>query len=179
DRRIVPVSAAVIATAPLSRDEMQKILPQQHLVTDTRNLVNYFRRVPGDRLLFGGRGSLTGKEGDRYYQHLVHCLHRAYPSLRDVAIDYHWSGNVAVTLDDFPHIGAIGNRVFYAMGYGGRGVVLTSLLGKHLARYATGERPMLGPMSDARFSRIPFNGLRIPIMNSVAVYYKLRDYLAI
>jgi gamma-glutamylputrescine oxidase len=84
-----------------------------------------------------------------------------------------------VTLDDFPHIGAIGDRVFYALGYGGRGVVLTGLLGKHLARYATGETPKLGPMSEARFSRIPFSALRIPIMNSVAAYYKLRDQLAI
>lgn len=179
DTRIVPVSAAVIATAPLSPEEMQKVLPQQHLVTDTRNLVNYFRRVPGDRLLFGGRGSLTGKEGARYYRHLVHCLHRTYPFLRDIGIDYRWSGKVAVTLDDMPHIGAIGDRVFYALGYGGRGVVLANLLGKHLARYAMGERPALGPMSDGRFSRIPFSGLRIPIMNTVAAYYKLRDHLAI
>lgn len=179
NKRIVPISAAVITTAPLSPGDLQRVLPQRHLVTDTRNLVNYFRCVPGGRLLFGGRGSLVGKEGARYYQHLVHCMHRTYPFLRDIPIDYRWSGKVAITLDDMPHIGAIGDRVYYAMGYGGRGVVLTSLLGKHLARYALGEKPRLGPMSDGRFPRIPFSGLRIPIMNTVAAYYKARDYLAL
>jgi glycine/D-amino acid oxidase-like deaminating enzyme len=63
------------------------------------------------------------------------------------------------------------------MGYGGRGVILTNLLGKMLAQLAMGETVDAGPMSDARFSRIPLQALRIPAMKAVAGYYGLLDRL--
>ncbi|MEP7328739.1 MAG: FAD-binding oxidoreductase [Betaproteobacteria bacterium] len=176
-RRIVPVSTSVVTTEPLSPELRATILPQGHLVTDTRHLVNYFRFVPGNRLLFGGRGSLSGRESPEIYDGLIGHLRRTFPTLRDTAIDHRWSGMVAVTMDDFPHLGAVGDRVFFALGYGGRGVALTTLLGKHIARYALGERSALGPMSEPAFRPIPMHGLRIPAMNVVASYYKLRDRL--
>ncbi|MEP7207312.1 MAG: FAD-binding oxidoreductase [Casimicrobiaceae bacterium] len=176
-RRVVPVSTSVVTTGPLSPELRATILPQGHLVTDTRHLVNYFRSVPGNRLLFGGRGSLSGRESPEIYEGLIGHLHRTFPALRGTAIDHRWSGMVAVTMDDFPHLGAVGDRVFFALGYGGRGVALTNLLGKHIARYALGQRAALGPMSEPAFLPIPMHGLRIPAMNVVASYYKLRDRL--
>src|SRR3546814_12088388 len=62
--------------------------------------------------------------------------------------DYRWTGVVGITRDNFPHIGAIGERVFYAIGYGGRGVALTHLLGKYLARRITGDTSSLGAMTE-------------------------------
>ena len=100
-----------------------------------------------------------------------------FPSLRGVSIDHRWSGKVAVTLDDFPHVGRLSARVAYAIGYGGRGVVLTNLLGKFLADLALGERVYAGPMSDAAFTRIPLQALRVPAMKAVAGYYGLLDRL--
>jgi glycine/D-amino acid oxidase-like deaminating enzyme len=177
--RIVAVSTSVVTTAPLPEAILRTVLPQEHLVTDTRHLVNYFRRAPGDRLLFGGRGSLTGKENPEVYDGLIAKLRATYPQLGDTPIDHRWSGKVAVTLDDFPHLGALGDRVLFALGYGGRGVALTNLLGRHLALHALGEWKNLGPMSEASFRPIPFHGLRIPAMNVVATYYKLRDKLRV
>lgn len=178
-RRMVSISAAVIATAPVPEEARRHILPQGHIVTDTRHLVNYFRVLPGGGVLYGGRGSLTGREAPRYYENLVRGVRRTFPSLREVPIAHRWCGRVGITMDGFPHIGAVGDRVFYALGYYGRGVVLTNLLGKHLARRALGEKLSLGPMSESSFRPIPFNGLRIPVMKTVAAYYKLRDRLAI
>jgi hypothetical protein len=63
------------------------------------------------------------------------------------------------------------------MGYGGRGVVLTNLLGKLLARIALGEAVDAGPMSAGSFARIPLQPLRIPAMQAVAGYYGLLDAL--
>ena len=84
-----------------------------------------------------------------------------------------------MTLDHFPHIGAIGERVFYALGYNGRGVTLSNLLGARLAHFALGERPALGAMTEGPFRPISFAGLRIPVLSTVALYYKARDRLAI
>jgi len=175
--RIVPVSTSIISTQPLPDDVLSRIVPQRHVVSDTRHLLNYFRVAPGNRLLYGGRGSLTGKESPEVYSGLERKLVQTFPSLKGVAIDHRWSGRVAVTLDDFPHVGRVSPRVSYAMGYGGRGVVLTNLLGKMLAELAMGEAVDAGPMSAAAFGRIPLQGLRIPAMKAVAGYYNLLDRL--
>jgi gamma-glutamylputrescine oxidase len=175
--RIVPVSTSIITTQPLPQSALDSILPQRHVVSDTRHLLNYFRIAAGDRLLYGGRGSLTGRESPEVYKGLERKLAETFPALPGVAIDHRWSGKVAVTLDDFPHVGRLSPRVAYAMGYGGRGVVLTSLLGRMLAQLAMGETLDAGPMGPAAFTRIPLQAIRIPAMKTVAGYYGLLDRL--
>jgi glycine/D-amino acid oxidase-like deaminating enzyme len=177
DRHVIPVSTSVITTAPLPETLLDRVLPQGHLVSDTRHLLNYFRRVPGNRLLFGGRGSLTGRENPAVYAGLERKLVQTFPQLAGAALDHRWSGKVAVTLDDFPHIGRLGPRTAYAMGYGGRGVVLTAALGKLLAALVRGLPVEAGPMSAGSFASVPFHGLRIPAMKVVAGYYRMLDAL--
>lgn len=176
-RRIVPVSTSIITTQPLAQETLRHILPRGHVLSDTRHLLNYFRIAPGNRLLYGGRGSLTGEEKPQVYRGLERKLERTFPGLRGVAIDHRWSGKVAVTLDDFPHVGRVSPRIAYAMGYGGRGVVLANLLGKMLTQLALGERIDAGPMSAASFRRIPLHALRLPAMKAVAGYYGVLDCL--
>jgi gamma-glutamylputrescine oxidase len=175
EKRIVPVSTSVITTAPLSDALARGVLPQRHLVSDTRHLLNYFRWAPGGRLLYGGRGSLTGRESPDVYRGLEAKLRETFPALRDVPIDHRWSGKVAVTLDDFPHVGRVSPKIAYAMGYGGRGVALTNLLGKLLAHLALGDLIDAGAMNGGGFKRVPLHGLRIPAMKVVAVYYGALD----
>ena len=175
--RVVPVWTSVVTTEPLPDELLRRILPQQHVVSDTRHLLNYFRLAPENRLLYGGRGSLTGEETPEVYEGLRRKLVETFPALTEAAIDHRWSGKVAVTRDDFPHVGRVSPRIAYAMGYGGRGVVLTNLLGKMLAELAMGKAIDAGPMSSAPFGRIPLRGLRIPAMKAVAGYYGLLDRL--
>lgn len=178
-RRIVPVSTSVITTEPLHDSRLAAVLPKGHLVSDTRHLLNYFRIAPGNRLLFGGRGSLTGKESPEVYDGLERKFFETFPSLAGTKIDHRWSGKVAVTLDDFPHVGRLSPRVAYAMGYGGRGVALTALLGRMLADIARGLDADAGPMSTGAFTPIPFHSLRVPAMKVVAGYYRILDSLRI
>ncbi|MGH8616079.1 MAG: NAD(P)/FAD-dependent oxidoreductase [Burkholderiales bacterium] len=178
-RRVVPVSTSVVTTAPLPESAWRTLLPQGHLVSDTRHLLNYFRRVPGGRLLYGGRGSLTGRESPEVYAGLEQKMRETFPALAGTPIDHRWSGKVAVTLDDFPHLGRVSPRVAYAMGYGGRGVALTNLLGKLLAKLARGEVVDAGPMNANPFGPIPFHTLRVPAMKTVAGYYRVLDALKV
>lgn len=173
--RVVPVSTSVITTAPLMNGAASEILRGGHLVSDTRHLLNYFRWAPDRRLLYGGRGSLMGKESPEVYRGLEAKLRATFPALREVEIDHRWSGKVAVTLDDFPHVGRVSPRIAYAMGYGGRGVALTNLLGKLLAHLALGDLIDAGAMNGSNFRRVPLHALRIPAMKVVAVYYGALD----
>jgi gamma-glutamylputrescine oxidase len=175
--RIVPVSSSIITTVPLPESTLRDILRERHVVSDTRHLLNYFRLAPGNRLLYGGRGSLTGPESDSAYRALERKMQQTFPMLEGVAIDHRWSGKVAVTRDEFPHVGRTGPRVAYAMGYGGRGVVLTNLLGKFLAQFATGDLVDPGAMNGSAFRPIPLQALRVPAMRAVAGYYRVLDAL--
>jgi gamma-glutamylputrescine oxidase len=177
ERRILPITVAVVATAPLPPELRKAILPQNHLVTDTKNLLNYYRLVEGGRLLFGGRGEPAYQDHPKNHKRLRDEMIHVFPNLADIEIDYRWTGVVGITRDNFPHIGAIGERVFYAVGYGGRGVALTHLLGKYLARRITGDTSSLGAMTEGAFKPIPFKGLRLPLLKAGTAYYKLKDKL--
>jgi hypothetical protein len=65
------------------------------------------------------------------------------------------------------------------MGYGGRGVALSNMLGKYLARMAQSQTINAGPMSHNRFAPIPFHAFRIPGMQIVASWYRHLDAKAI
>jgi glycine/D-amino acid oxidase-like deaminating enzyme len=175
-RRIVPVSSSVIATEPLPPEVVATILPTRRVGSDTKHLLHAFRMLPNHRLMFSGRGDITGRrDTPMIYRGLEKGLRKTFPQARNAAIEHRWSGMVAVTADHFPHIGQLGERVFYGIGYGGRGVALSHLFGKYLARLAQDQAIDLGPMSASVFRPFPFHGFRIPVMKLAANYYRLRD----
>jgi gamma-glutamylputrescine oxidase len=176
-RCIVPVSTSVIATTPLPEEIAASILPSGRLASDTKRIMHYFRMLPGRRFLFGGRGDLLGRDRPESYLGLEEAMRAYFPQLKEARIEHRWSGKVAVTLDDFPHIGRASKGVLFALGYGGRGVALSNLLGKYLARLVAGDRVDAGPMSENAFRPIPFHQLRVPAMQVVAGYYRYRDVL--
>jgi glycine/D-amino acid oxidase-like deaminating enzyme len=137
--------------------------------------MHYFRMLPGRRFLFGGRGDLLGRERPEGYLRLEEAMRTHFPQLAAARVKYWWSGKVAVTLDDFPHIGRLSKNILFAVGYGGRGVALSNLLGKYLARLIAGEHVDAGPMGENAFPRIPLHQLRIPAMQAIAGYYRFRD----
>lgn len=177
ERRIVPVASSILVTEPLvARGE--SVNPGRRQFIDTRRLVNYGTLLDDGRLLFGGRGDITGRMDSAIaFRTLEADLHRMFPQLSTIGIDYHWSGLVAMTLDDFPHIVPLGERILFAAGYGGRGVVLSQLLGQAAARMLLGEQVDLRPMVDTPLPIIPLHGARIPMMRIAARWLQFRDAL--
>lgn len=175
-RRVIPVSSSVITTRPLDERELQLTLPAGLPVTDTRRLVSYFRMLPTGQLLFGGRADITGRrESPAAYRPLERQLANTFPHLDGIEIRERWSGKVAVTLDAFPHIGKLDRNIHYAMGYGGRGVALTSLMGRRLAERIVGEKTDMGPMEEVGFTPVPFHAWRRTGMRLMERYYQARD----
>ena len=176
-RNIIPVASSIVVTAPLTRNVARSILPQGRVASDTKRLLHAFRLLPDDRLLFSGRADITGRRSDdpAAYLDLEACLARTFPQITRPEIEYRWSGFVGVSRDGFPHVGRIGRRVVYAMGYSGRGVVLSHLLGRYAAMLASGQEVEAGPMSGAGFRPWRLHGLRIPAMQAAAWIYKQRD----
>jgi glycine/D-amino acid oxidase-like deaminating enzyme len=178
-RRIVPVSSSLISTTPLAPEVAATILPSGWVVGDTKHLMNSVALLPGGRLLYCGRADITGRvDNPGVYRRLEQQMVRAFPQVHGAAIETRWSGMVAVTLDDFPHVGTEGS-MHYAIGCGGRGIVLSGVMGRALAATIAGERVDLGPITRNRFRAIPFHSLRVPGMKFMAGVYRMRDLLGL
>ncbi|MEX0759551.1 MAG: FAD-dependent oxidoreductase [Tistlia sp.] len=176
-RHLVPVASSIVVTAPLSKNLAGSVLPNGLVASDTMRLLHAFRKLPDDRLLFSGRADISGRHSDRVssYQVLERAMVEVFPQLGDTAVEYRWAGYVGVSRDGFPHVGRLGDRIVYAMGYSGRGVVLSHLLGKYAARMSCGESVPAGPMEDAGLRRWPFHQARVPAMRVAAWLYKHQD----
>jgi glycine/D-amino acid oxidase-like deaminating enzyme len=127
-RRIVPVGAFIIATEPLPTEMLDRLLPKRRMAVDTKNLVNYFRTTPDNRLLFGGRARFAVSDpasDEKSGAILRTALHEVFPELRDARIDYCWGGMVDMTRDRLPRAGER-NGIYYSMGYSGHGTQMST-----------------------------------------------------
>lgn len=62
-------------------------------------------------------------------------LSRIFPALSTESFDVRWNGSVDMSLDETPAVGWMGKHgnIFYAIGFSGHGVNLTSVFGQILA----------------------------------------------
>jgi gamma-glutamylputrescine oxidase len=103
---------------------------------------------------------------------------KVFPQLADVAIDYAWGGKVAVTLNRLPAFGRLDGDIFYAMGFSGQGVALTTLAGKLIAEAVAGQAERFDVMAQIPTPRFPGGTLlRWPSLVAGMLYYSLKDKL--
>lgn len=142
--RYMPILSNSLVTRPLSPAEIAACnFKTKEVITDTRTLRFYYRRLPDDRVQIGSRSAITGADADhpRHLRLLVEGLHRKFPALAGIAIDYSWWGWVDVSHDMMPRIVQPDSkqRVFYAFGYGGNGVMYSAQAGRRMAQLIAGE----------------------------------------
>ena len=175
-RRIVPVGAFLIETEPLPVTVLDRLTPRRRNAVDTKNLVNYFRTTPDDRLLFGGRArfAVSNPASDEKSGALLRvALHDVFPELREARIDYCWGGMVDMTRDRLPRAGER-NGVYYSMGYSGHGTQMSTLMGTIMAEVMDG-RAELNPWKDFAWPAIPGHFGKPWFLPLVGTYYRIKD----
>ncbi len=177
--KTLPVLSQIIVTEPLSDEQIaQSNFLTSNVVMDTRALKYYYRKLPDNRILFGGRGAITGKSAeDPYYaQRLLAVLKTSFPALKSLNIAYAWSGWICMALDDLPHVYQNEqNNVFYSMGYCGSGVSFSVQAGKRLAdKVAEKSVPDL-PLYNKALPTFPFAPLRRVGQWGYFHYGKIKD----
>ncbi len=163
NKACLPVLSSVIVTEPLSAEQLAASgLNHTQLVMDTRALKYYYRKLPDNRLLFGGRSAVYGKDADNpiYPARLLAALKSCFPMLGSLRCDYHWNGWVAVSYDDLPRVCEAESGIFYAAGYCGSGVSFSTLAGVRLAELATGEPLPDLPIYQSRLQAFPLPAFR-------------------
>lgn len=149
--RIIPIGSYIIATEPLSPDVIDRLMPTDRILSDTRKLVYYYRPSPDrKRILFGGRVSLRETDPRRTASKLHAELARLFPELENTRISHSWSGFVGYTFDTLMHTGH-DDGLYFSMGYCGSGVGMASYLGMKIGLQACDD-----PTGDTVFSRIPY-----------------------
>jgi glycine/D-amino acid oxidase-like deaminating enzyme len=138
-RRLVPVRSRMIATAPLSDNLMNELMPKRYMLSETRKLHYYYRPSPdGRRILFGGRDGTIAGDPVWPTESLRRALVDIFPVLDDVEITHSWFGHVAMNRDMVPRIfSRSGMR--YAAGYCGSGVVWARWAGQKAALQVLNE----------------------------------------
>jgi len=172
-RRIVPVGSYLIATAPLGASVARALLRRDRVVSDTRNLLSYFRISTDTRMLFGGRVAFGKVQGFDGAKRLIETMCALFPRLLGTDIDYHWSGMVAMTMDQLPHAG-VRDGVHYALGYNGHGVALATYLGARVGQALAGGDD-LRPFADRPFRAVPLYFGRPWFLPLVGAYYRFKD----
>ena len=143
--RSMPILSNSLVTRPLTPAEIEACnFKTREVITDTRTLRFYYRLLPDDRVQIGSRSAITGADAEnpRHLALLVDGLHRKFPALRGVEIDYSWWGWVDVSHDMMPRIVQPdpAQQVFYAFGYGGNGVMYSAQAGRRMAQLVAGEK---------------------------------------
>ncbi len=176
----LPVLSHIIVTRPMTAAEKQASrFFTEHVLTDTRNLLYYWRRLPDDRIMFGGRGqivdSVEGRSRQRAF--LLSELKAKLPALGDITVDFDWWGWVCLTADLMPHVHHVrdDDTVHYAIGYQGSGVAYGLHAGRLLARRLGGDdvgAPI--PSTSTPLPRFPVAPLR---RTAQRVMYRVYRYL--
>ncbi|SDS00888.1 gamma-glutamylputrescine oxidase [Halopseudomonas sabulinigri] len=174
----MPCGTQVITTEPLGDDLAHSLLPQDYCVEDCAYLLDYYRLSGDKRMIFGG-GVVYGARDPADVEALVRPnLIKTFPQLKDVKIDYAWTGNFLLTLSRLPQVGRIGDNIYYSQGCSGHGVTYTHLAGKILAEALRGQAERFDAF--ASLPHYPFPGgrlLRVPFTAMGAWYYQMRDKL--
>ena len=178
--KTMPCGSQVVATEPLSEEVAKSLLPQDYCVEDCNYLLDYFR-LTGDRRLIYGGGVVYGAKDPANIEAMIRpMMLKTFPQLKNVKIDYAWTGNFLLTLSRLPQVGRIGDNIYYSQGCSGHGVTYTHLAGKILAEALRGQAERFDAFGS--LPHYPFPGgrlFRVPFTAMGAWYYSLRDKLGL
>lgn len=177
-RRVVPVSAYMVATEALPPGLMAKVLPGGRPMIENRNAPRWIRpNEDGTRILFGGA---TG-EDLASIRDKARRLHREMttvaPALDGVKLTHCWTGKVAFSFDMLPHAGTH-DGLRYAMGWCASGVPMGTYMGHKAALGIVGDPDAATPLDDRRFPTWPFYAGDPWFLPLVVRWFEWRDRMS-
>jgi glycine/D-amino acid oxidase-like deaminating enzyme len=174
-RRVVPVTAYVIATERLPPGTAEKLVPKKRMLSDTQRDLFWMRLSPdGTRMIFGARPSIFETDERNAASMLHRMMCGVWPELWDVAVEHCWTGFVGMTADHLPHMGT-NEGVHYAVGCNGSGVAMMSFLGSQTARKILGRQNRPCAFDTDAFPAPPFYNGKPWFIPVVAGWYRLQD----
>jgi glycine/D-amino acid oxidase-like deaminating enzyme len=180
--RILPALSNIIVTRPLSEDEKRAQGWTSHIMSsDSRNLLHYFRLLPNNRFLFGGRGGTDSSHeaAGAYQTQITATFRQLFPSWSQVEITHFWRGFVCLSYDFVPFVGPLdeAKTVWTALAYHGSGVAMASYSGRAVARMMTGRsaRDEAPSIITRRLAKFPLPMFRPLYLKGAYLWYGHKD----
>ena len=178
DNRVLPSTSCIVATEPLDEQQLEQSLRKDVAVCDSRTALDYYRLSADKRMLFGGLSNYTGLEPANVTEIMRAKMINVFPALKNVSIEYKWSGQMAMSIRRIPQMGRLQGNVLYVGGYSGHGLAPTHMMGRIIAEAIDGNTERFDIMS--KIFHYPWPGgklLRRPAMAAGMMFYKLMDMI--
>lgn len=176
-KSVLPLVSIQIATDPLNEKQISSILPKGHTISDTRRSIMYARREPDNRIVFGGHGKLVSTDNFSGFNAIIKDVEHIFPQLKGTQWRYRWGGKIAITQDKLPHFHEPKPGLIAGLGYNGRGVAMSHIMGKCLADRILGTPLNQLPFPSSAIKNIPFWGIQMMATGPVISFMKLLDKL--
>lgn len=181
--RVLPIMSNITTTGELPAEALaaqgwQTALP----AANTRAHLSYLRMLPGNRLLFGGRGDTTGRPEGLHAMRRLLDRRRAslFPAFAGVPSLHSWRGFIAATRRLTPAVGTLPSdpTTGYAFGCHGNGVAFMTWAGKALANIMSGGNPYLPEPIRGLPPRFPLPALRLWALRLMLVRAAVEDEMS-
>lgn len=173
---VLPASSYVIATEPLSDEVANSVLSKDYAVCDQRTALDYFRLSADKRLLFGGMSNYSARDPQSITATMSASMHKVFPQLDGVKVDYEWGGHMGIGLNRVPQFGRLKPNVYYVQAYSGHGVAPTHMSARILSELIQNQSERFDIMARVKHMRFP--GGRMfgnQLMALGMMFYKIRD----
>lgn len=176
--RTLPVGTFIGTTEVLGEAVCRSLIPHNHAVYDNQFILEYFRTTADHRLLFGGKCTYLGGTPANLKESMKANILRAFPQLKDAKMEYAWGGHIDITMRRMPDWGRRNDRVFWAQGFCGHGLVPTRVAATVVTEAMLGNAERLDWFGGIVNPPFP-GGERIGGLMQAAgmMYYRARDFV--
>lgn len=123
---VLPVATYVVSTDSLG-SSLDDAIRFRGAIADTRLAGDYYRRIDGDQLLWGGRITTQRSEPRLLANLLKRQIVEIYPQLSDLRIRHAWSGLMGYAVHKMPIIGELEPGLWSCTAFGGYGLSTTAM----------------------------------------------------
>ena len=174
---IIPIRAYAMASAPISDNLRQTVLPGGHALTDTGRAHSGIRLNEEGCLHASAQGPPFAPTGRPDHARLKRRIAALYPQLAALELPYAWSGWIALSQDRYPHLHELAPGVWTGLGYTGRGLAAAALMGQDLAACLTTPSAAETTFRPTHLRRWWATPIARPIITAAIHYHRLRDAL--
>jgi gamma-glutamylputrescine oxidase len=132
-RAVLPVATYVGVTEELG-DRAALAIATEAAVSDTRRSGDYYRRVAGGRILWGGRITTRVSEPRQLAAEMKQDMLGVFPQLGHPSMEFAWSGIMSYAIHKMPIIAELVPGQWAATAFGGHGLNTTAMAGLLIAR---------------------------------------------
>jgi gamma-glutamylputrescine oxidase len=177
-RKLIAIGTYIVATQPLGAERAAALIRNNSAVADMNWILDYFRRLPDHRLLFGGRVSYSGLDPFDSSLVLRQRIAAVFPQLTDARVEYAWGGYLDITPNRAPHFGRLAPSAYFIQGLSGHGMVIAGIAGRLVSEAIAGSAERFDMFGRIKHRDFPGGALlRRPALVLAMLWYRLRDLL--